>query len=321
MNQHIALRLNGIHSVLCSAFAGGDSLTSASKGHERETFISLFLAEVLPPIYRFGTGDITDSLNNNDATRRSGQIDIVIEMPWAPSFPSVVGSDIRVYPAEAVGAAIEVKSNLSAQWAQVISTAKALSPLRQKLSGIAVDGGSLSVLDETEEPIPLYAVGYEGWSTAATVEEKARDAPLDGIFILKHKIFACSDRRPYLQRLLKCQVALDQNRTVRGWDTTLATCARLAELSVNDDTRAQMTATLNAEKWATKAIHFGDQEYLPEVDQGGWTEPKVEQLCKAFLQKTKVWVGTEAILQFVAVVHREVAKRAAMSVDLSRYIK
>ena len=102
---------------------------------------------------------------------------------------------------------------------------------------------------------------------------------------------------------------------------TLATCARLVELSVNDDTLTQMTTTLNAEKLATKPVHFGDQDFLPLVDQGGWTEQKVEQLCKAFLQKTKVWVGTEAILQFVAVVHREVAKRAAMSVDLSGYIK
>lgn len=321
MNHHIASRLDGIHSVLCSAFDGGDSLTSASKGSERETFISLFLAKVLPPIYRFGTGDITDSLNNSDVSRRSGQIDIVIEMPWAPSFPAVVGSDIRVYPAEAVGTAIEVKSNLSAQWAQVIGTAEALSPLRQKLSGIAVDGGSLSILDETIEPIPLYAVGYEGWSTAETVEEKTRGAPLDGIFILRHKIFACSDRRPFLQRLLMCQEALAQNRSGNGGDITLATCARLVELSVNDDTLTQMTTTLNAEKLATKPVHFGDQDFLPLVDQGGWTEKKVEQLCKAFLQKTKVWVGTEAILQFVAVVHREVAKRAAMSVDLSGYIK
>ena len=81
MNPHIASRLSGIHSVLWSAFEAGSLLSSSSKGYECETFISLFLSEVLPPIYRFGTGEITDSLMNGDPSRRSGQIDIVIEMP------------------------------------------------------------------------------------------------------------------------------------------------------------------------------------------------------------------------------------------------
>src|SRR5437879_2319535 len=106
MNRYVASRLNGIHSVLCSAFEAGALLSASSKGYERETFVSLFLSEVFPSIYRFGTGDITDSLKNDDATRKSGQIDIVIEMPWAPSFPMPVGSRVRLYPSEAVGTAI-----------------------------------------------------------------------------------------------------------------------------------------------------------------------------------------------------------------------
>jgi hypothetical protein len=321
MNEHIASRLNGIHSVLCSAFDAGALLTSASKGYERETFISLFLAEVLPPLYRFGTGDITDSLKNDDPSRRSGQIDIVIEMPWAPSFPTLVGSGPRVYPAEAVGTAIEVKSNLSSQWEQLVGTAKTLEPLLQKLSGIVVDNGSLSVEDETEELIPLYAVGYEGWSTAETVEEKARSAPLDGILILKHKIFAWSDRRPFLQRLKQCQDALVKNRAGNPCDLTLATCARVVELINDPDTREQIAEILNAEQWSVNPVHFGDQEFLATVSKGGWTDQNVQQLCKTFLLKTRVSVGTDALLQFVAVVHREVSKRAAMSVDLSEYAK
>lgn len=77
-----------------------------------EKYLSLFLSNVLPPLYRFGTGDITDALSNNDASRKSGQIDIVVEMPWAPSFLMSAGSSVRLYPAEAVGTAIEIKSNL-----------------------------------------------------------------------------------------------------------------------------------------------------------------------------------------------------------------
>lgn len=321
MNLLIASRLSGIHSVLCSAFEAGALLSSSSKGYERETFISLFLSEVLPPIYRFGTGDITDALMNGDPSRRSGQIDIVIEMPWAPSFPMLVGAGARLYPSEAVGTAIEVKSNLSAQWDEVIRTATALEPLRQRLSGITVDGGSLSILDETEEPIPLYAVGYEGWSTAAIVEEKARSTPVDGVLVLKHKIFAWSDRRPFLQRLKRSQDELDKKQSGISYDATQATCARVVNLISNGTPPEQIVATLNTEQWAVTPVHFGDQEFLPAVSVGGWTAQNLEQLRSVFLQKTKVSVGIEALLQFIAVVHREVGKRAAMSVDLSEYAK
>ncbi len=321
MNPHIASRLDGIHRVLCSAFEAGALMSSASKGYERETFIALFLSEVLPPIYRFGTGDITDALKNDDPSRRSGQIDIVIEMPWAPSFPTPVGGGARVYPSESVGTAIEVKSNLSSQWNEVIRTAVALEPLRQKLSGITVDGGNLTLLDETEEPIPLYAVGYEGWSTADTVEEKARSAPLDGILILKHKIFAWSDRRSFLLRLKRCQDELLKKQSGNLFDATQATCARLVELIRTTDVREEIVATLNAEQWSATPVHFGDQQFLPAVSAGGWTDQNVDYFCKIFLQKIKVSVGIEALLQFVAVVHHEVGKRAAMSVNLSDYAK
>lgn len=321
MNPHVASRLTGIHSVLCSAFEAGALLSSSSKGYERETFISLFLNEVLPPFYRFGTGDITDSLMNNDPSRRSGQIDIVIEMPWAPSFPMPVGASARLYPSEAVGTAIEIKSNLSTQWNEVIHTATALEPLRQKLSGISVDGGTLSVKDETEEPIPLYAVGYEGWSTAATVEDKARSASVDGVLVLKHKIFAWSDRRPFLQRLKRSQDKLDKKQSGTGYDSTQATCARVVNLIRNGTPHEQIVTTLNTEQWAVTPVHFGDQKFLPAVGVGEWTPQNLEQLRSVFLQKTKVSIGIEALLQFIAVVQREVGKRAAMSVDLSEYAK
>jgi hypothetical protein len=320
MNPLIASRLNGIYGVLCSAFEGGAPLSSASKGYEREVFISLFLSEVLPSIYRLGTGDITDALKNDDASRRSGQIDIVIEMPWAPSFPAIVGTGARVYPAETVGTAIEVKSNLSSEWTNVIRTATALEPLRQRLSGIAVDAGRLSVKNKTEEPIPLYAVGYEGWSTVDTIKEKLRNAPLDGILILKHKIFAWCDRLAFLQRLKECQDELTKKLSGQSFDSTQAACARVAEL-IDTNVPEQIVATLNAERWSASPLHFGDEEFLPTVSSGGWTTQNLEQVCKVFLKKTKVSIGIEALLQFVAVVHREVGKRAAMSVDLSEYTK
>jgi hypothetical protein len=320
MNPLIASRLNGIYRVLCSAFEGGASLSSASKGYDREIFISLFLSEVLPTIYRFGTGDITDALKNDDASRQSGQIDIVIEMPWAPSFPAIVGTGARVYPAETVGTAIEVKSNLSSQWTKVIRKATALEPLRQRLSGIAVENGELSVKNKTDEPIPFYAVGYEGWSTMDTIEEKLRNAPLDGILILKHKLFAWCDRRAFLQRLKQCQDELTKKLRGQSFDSTQAACARITEL-IDTNVPEQIVATLNAERWSASPLQFGDGEFLPTVSPGGWTTQNLEQVRKVFLKKTNVSTGIEAVLQFVAVVHREVGKRAAMSVDLSEYTK
>ena len=319
MNQQIASRLNGIHSVLCSAFEAGALLSASSKGYERETFISLFLSEVFPPIYRFGTGDITDSLNNDDASRRSGQIDIVIEMPWAPSFPILVGSGARLYPSEAVGTAIEVKSNLLNQWHDVIGTATALEPLRQKLSGITVNDDHLEIHTKTKEPVPFYVVGYEGWSTAAKVEEKVRNAPMDGILVLKHQIFAWSDRLAWLRRLTQFQDELGKKRRGESFDETQATCARILELSNTSDLPTDTVSVLNSEQLWVGPLHFGDEKFLPSVDAGSWTEETLQKVCTVFQLKTRVLVGVEALLQFVNVVHREVGKRAAMSVDVMDY--
>lgn len=90
------------------AHQAGGSMRSASKGNEREAFINAFLSEILPPQFRFGSGDITDQSAN-----RSGQLDIVIEFPFVPSIPIVAGKSPRLYLAEGVLAVIEVKSDIS----------------------------------------------------------------------------------------------------------------------------------------------------------------------------------------------------------------
>ena len=321
MNKHIDSRLSGIHSVLCSAFEAGALLSSSTKGFERETFVSLFLCELLPPIYRFGTGDITDSFMKGDESRRSGQIDIVIEMPWTPSFPMLIGAGPRLYPAEAVGAAIEIKSNIGNQWSEVIDTATKLEPLRQRLGGISVRGSALEVNNETEELIPFFAVGYDGWSTPATVKQKTQDSPLDGVLVLKHKIFAWSDRRPYLQRLKRAQEELEKKQKGVSCDEAQATCAKVVSLIQDGNSSKQIIIALNSENWISTNIHFGDQQFLPAVSAGGWTKKSFEQLRKAFLLKTQISQNNEAILRFIDVVHQEVGKRGAMSFDLSEYAK
>ena len=318
MNKLIKLRLSSIHSVLCSAFEAGRLLSSASKGYEREAFIKLFLSEVLPSIYRFGTGDITDS-SDNGSNIRSGQIDIVIEMPWAPSFPMPVGDGTRLYPSEAVGTAIEVKSNITNQWNDVVSTANLLKPLRQKLSGISVEKATLRIETETEEPIPFYAVGFDGWKKKSTVIEKAKCAEIDGILVLKHKIFVHTDRRQYYQRLSRCEEELTKKNQGNPFSMTSATCARIVELLDKISNPIDIVKKINSEKLEVNSVHFGDQQFLPEVKAATWTEQDLQEFCKVFQLKTYVSEGDEALLKFIATIHNEVGKRSAMSVDLLNY--
>ena len=113
VNEYIEQRLSGLQKILMGAYEAGGKFASASKGAEREVFITLFLQNVLPPLYRFGSGDITDA---SRPAIKSGQLDLVIEMPWVPSFALPPNNTSRLYPAESVGAAIEVKSNVMDQF-------------------------------------------------------------------------------------------------------------------------------------------------------------------------------------------------------------
>jgi hypothetical protein len=320
MNIHIQKRIQGIHQVLSSAFEAGALLSSASKGYERETFISLFLNEVLPPIYRFGTGDITDAMANNDTSRKSGQIDIVIEMPWAPSFPIPAGGGVRLYPAEAVGAAIEVKSNIEDQWKEVVQESEKLAVLRQRLSGISVDDDGLEIPGSTDEPIPFYAVGYEGWKTAETTSRHLQGVELDGILIIKHQIFAWSDRKAYLSRKLRCDTELHKQRRGESFYMEQASCARLLEIREETPDLAYAADKMNSENYTTRHVHFGDQRYLPAVEVGKWTAENVREVSEILSIKVEAVQGNSALLQFVAFIHHEVAKRAAMTADISRYV-
>ena len=68
--------LNSIQQMLVSAYAAGSSMSAATKGTERETFIDTFLSQAFTPQYRFGSGDAIDQNGN-----QSGQLDVVIEYP------------------------------------------------------------------------------------------------------------------------------------------------------------------------------------------------------------------------------------------------
>jgi hypothetical protein len=151
-------------------------MPSASKGTERETFAHDFLEAVFPAPFRFGSGAVTDSEGN-----LSGQIDIVIEHPFLPSFPMPGGSE-RLYLAESVAAVLEIKSNLADQWDQVEgSVAKFRKIKRRWGAATRITGNTTSVFMPSVVPIPYVAIGYTGFKTIKQMENRFQGQPADDL--------------------------------------------------------------------------------------------------------------------------------------------
>jgi hypothetical protein len=304
MNPYLKQRLDGLLQHFRAGHLSGSESATANRGTEREAFLLAFLSQVLPPIYRAGCGEITDVEQN-----RSGQLDIVIEMPWAPSF-GFPGSPVRLYPAEAVGVVIEVKSNVKAQWGEVQNTAAALAKLRQRLSGTSVRGGQLEIHRKSVERIPVFAVGYKGWTTSGPIEKKLINSELDGILVLDGPLFVESDRLPTYQRMEMAEREDDfHHRALR----------RVLEMSRLGDNVEAIAARLNEEGLSSARSNYGDERFLPQVVPKSWTEPDVEACIDVLSRRTKSYAGTEALFAFVRRVHEELSKRSAMSVELDMY--
>lgn len=149
-------------------------MSSASRGSERSAFVDNLLSAILPPPYRFGTGDITDISGS-----KSGQLDVVVEFPFLPSLPIIGHGSSRLYLAEGVAAVIEVKSDVAAQWDEVLKTANSLAALTRSNFSLMSRGS-----EKPSTRIPFFAVGYKGWKTIETVKERLSDGPIDGILVI-----------------------------------------------------------------------------------------------------------------------------------------
>lgn len=165
MNQHLVNRLQGIQQALLAQHLGGRGLPNSVIGNERETFLREFLQKVFPSHFRFTGGVITDAQG-----RLSGQIDIAVEYPFIPSFP-MPGSSERLILAESVLAAIEVKSNLIAQWEQMTATVHAVRQLERNMAPIMWTG------EPPPARIPCIAVGYRGHATLESLRERISSTP------------------------------------------------------------------------------------------------------------------------------------------------
>ncbi|MDT9013476.1 hypothetical protein RQP55_08575 [Novosphingobium sp. APW14] len=179
-NPHVLQRLTGLQAILNGIYQSSVGLSSATIGQERAAFIDEFLAKVLPPIYRFGTGDATDA-----SGAKSGQLDVVVEYPFAPSLPTVGAGQTRLYLAEAAAAVVEVKSNLANQWTDAVNTANALATLHRSF------GASMSFGNGPASQIPLFAVGYTGWKNISTLQNNLNACPnIMGALVIDAGLYA-----------------------------------------------------------------------------------------------------------------------------------
>lgn len=182
MNPMLERRIDAMFGMLTQVDAAGMAMSASSRGTEREIFVRGFLQQVFPAHFRFSSGDITDGYG-----KRSGQVDVVVENPSGFSFP-VAPDGPRLFLAETVAVAVEIKSDLKSQWAEVLATAKGIRKLRRHSARQAHDGlveiasmlrsrggfdgqigawlkGRRTPDDALGERIPVIAVGYRGWKT------------------------------------------------------------------------------------------------------------------------------------------------------------
>jgi hypothetical protein len=186
-------RLEGIIKILMAHFKAGEPFPSASKGLARETLVREFLAQVLPPPFRFGSGAIVDGDG-----KTSGQLYIVVEFPVWPSFPTP-GESTRLYLADSAALVIEVKSDLSSKWNEVCRTAKAVLRLRRKWQGhLAVNGtGAMEICPPCISRVPFLAVGYRGQKKLETIRcqldgTSSQERP-DGVLVIENGLYSgCS---------------------------------------------------------------------------------------------------------------------------------
>jgi hypothetical protein len=189
MNKHVERRLKAIQQSLLAHYLGGSGLPNALIGGEREHLVNDYLSQLLPPIYRFGRGAVTDA-----AGEISGQLDVVMELPLGSNFPMPAGTE-RLYLAESVAAVIEVKSNLSSQWSEVQDTIRKVKVLRRDIrqsSAILLESSPAPII-EASPMIPCYAVGYHGHKSLESLQDRLSATPIesqpDGVLVLESGCF------------------------------------------------------------------------------------------------------------------------------------
>lgn len=165
---------------------------------ERELFVRHFLDKVIPPVFRIGTGEAVDRF-----ATRSGQLDIVVEYPFFPCLSGLPG-EVQIYLAESVAAIIEIKSDLTKQWDELVATHTKIRELKRDIDdppphefygSRLMDGPEYRVVSDdhlgpfTYTEIPMFAVGYKGPAQLDTLRDKLVSQGLSGILVLERQLY------------------------------------------------------------------------------------------------------------------------------------
>lgn len=163
------------------AYANTNGFTTPVQGDEREIVIRELLSLILPQNYRLGKGPIIDPFGTE-----TGQVDAVYEKPFSLSFP--ISSDTnRLYLADSVAAAFEIKSNLYQQADKSIEKTIEIKKLRRKPTE-----GPIILYDELF--VPVFIIGFKGYKTVESVYKKflpnMRNADqVNGVLIIEDGVF------------------------------------------------------------------------------------------------------------------------------------
>ncbi|MCW5518818.1 hypothetical protein J1N09_03145 [Aureitalea sp. L0-47] len=181
MNNLFKNKLENIHNNMLECHRDSQKYSSSIIGDEREIFQTNLLSKILPSNYRFGSGTITDSKG-----RETGQIDTVIELPFSLSFPVSTGNN-RLYLADSVGAAFEIKSDLNKQWHEAIEKIKEI----QELNRYTIGKDDFALLDDLK--IPTFIIAYKGFKKLDTIYKKLEKVESrywpNGILVIESGIF------------------------------------------------------------------------------------------------------------------------------------
>ncbi|AZD91775.1 MULTISPECIES: DUF6602 domain-containing protein [Pseudomonas] len=146
------LLLNNIETLKENLMLGhkqSQKYPSTVIGNERELIIESLLARVLPHNIRYGSGVIMDGYG-----KTTGQIDIVLECEQSFSLPITSGKQ-RLYFADTVAAAIEVKSDLRKQKVEAFAQSHAVQQLQRKKS-------KEKFIFRNEYLVPSYIIAFKG---------------------------------------------------------------------------------------------------------------------------------------------------------------
>lgn len=182
MHKLLGKKLTHLRNGLITAYEESRDFPAPVQGAEREVFLQSLLTKVIPPQFRIGAGVITDY--KGDVSK---QIDLVVELPLSLSFP-VVGTN-RMYFADTVGAAMEIKSTLDAeQWKDSWEKLRSVRNLARK----KLPKNEAEVICIDDYAVPSFIVSYRGPKKLSTLYThiNVKTDPLPaGIYIVESNLF------------------------------------------------------------------------------------------------------------------------------------